>query len=454
VSDLSRFAECLFDPTDTVEVRRLPAATSTWHLAGGLAKMAKAFATESEFGQSHYVGANPRTSSGNGIAAAKCSADKRCGKCAACVALARSLFVDIDRCTLTEARHRLAETDLPAATVIVESGGGVHAYWRLLEPLEDLARWSRIQKGLIAALGSDPAVHDLPRIMRAPGFLNRKYDPPRPRRIVEADPERTYGLIEFEAFEASGERQHPANFAESPDGPIAEGSRNSTLTSVAGSLRRSGCDAATIAAALTAVNAARCSPPLPDREVAAIARSVGRYAPGGDVSSDWVRYPTELLPEPIRDLAESAGEAIGCDPSMIAHPALGVLAGCVGASRWAVVKTDWAEPAVLWPGTVSESGTLKSPAQKVVTGPLQRIQTEYFQEHDAAMARYELEARAFDSDKRKDKDEGERPAPPTCKRCLASDITLESLGPILADNPAGVPIIRDGLGGWLSSFNQ
>ena len=60
---------------------------------------------------------------------------------------------------------------------------------------------------------------------------------------------------------------------------ILEGRRNATLTSLAGSMRRRGMTPAEIEAALLAVNVGRCSPPLPDGEVRAIAASVGRYEP-------------------------------------------------------------------------------------------------------------------------------------------------------------------------------
>jgi putative DNA primase/helicase len=63
------------------------------------------------------------------------------------------------------------------------------------------------------------------------------------------------------------------------DGPIAEGARNSTLTSMAGSMRRAGFSGAEMRNALLRVNAERCRPPLPDSEVARIARSIERYPP-------------------------------------------------------------------------------------------------------------------------------------------------------------------------------
>lgn len=66
--------------------------------------------------------------------------------------------------------------------------------------------------------------------------------------------------------------------------PIPEGQRNSTLTSLAGSVRRRGMSVETIEQALLAENARRCSPPLPESEVRSIARSVGKYSPAAQAS--------------------------------------------------------------------------------------------------------------------------------------------------------------------------
>ena len=60
---------------------------------------------------------------------------------------------------------------------------------------------------------------------------------------------------------------------------IPDGQRNATLASLAGTMRRRGMTAAEIEAALLAVNAGRCQPPLPDDAVRSIAASVGRYRP-------------------------------------------------------------------------------------------------------------------------------------------------------------------------------
>lgn len=60
---------------------------------------------------------------------------------------------------------------------------------------------------------------------------------------------------------------------------IPEGQRNETLARLAGAMRRVGMSQAEIFAALQQVNADRCSPPLPLREVERTAVSIARYEP-------------------------------------------------------------------------------------------------------------------------------------------------------------------------------
>jgi P4 family phage/plasmid primase-like protien len=63
---------------------------------------------------------------------------------------------------------------------------------------------------------------------------------------------------------------------------IPEGSRETAMVSLAGSMRRRGFSAQGILAALRVENAARCLPPLEDRDLERIAASVGRYEPAGN----------------------------------------------------------------------------------------------------------------------------------------------------------------------------
>jgi hypothetical protein len=65
---------------------------------------------------------------------------------------------------------------------------------------------------------------------------------------------------------------------------LYEGARNATLASIAGALRRRGVTVEALDAALQAINAHQCEPPLPAAEVTKIARSIGRYAPSSTFS--------------------------------------------------------------------------------------------------------------------------------------------------------------------------
>jgi putative DNA primase/helicase len=79
--------------------------------------------------------------------------------------------------------------------------------------------------------------------------------------------------------------------------PIPEGARNSTLTSIAGGLRRVGLSVEAMYAALLIENSLRCRPPLEDSEVRTIAESVGRYPPS-------TRLGRAKLPATVRTQVE------------------------------------------------------------------------------------------------------------------------------------------------------
>jgi hypothetical protein len=98
-----------------------------------------------------------------------------------------ALFADLDFQHSSEqtVREALARFPLPPGLVI-GSGGGLHPYWKLREPIdlrtEDPDSWLR---RLAAQLHGDLAAAEAARVMRLPGSRNHKY-PSRPRVVVEA----------------------------------------------------------------------------------------------------------------------------------------------------------------------------------------------------------------------------------------------------------------------------
>ncbi|MBM4274069.1 MAG: DNA primase [Deltaproteobacteria bacterium] len=92
---------------------------------------------------------------------------------------------------------------------------------------------------------------------------------------------------------------------------IPAGQRNSTFTSLAGSMRQKGMSPKAIEAALLEENLQRCEPPLTEAEVQKIAHSVGRYAPGpAKVQSS---HPLRTIPLTDLDNAELMAAQHGQD---------------------------------------------------------------------------------------------------------------------------------------------
>jgi hypothetical protein len=86
----------------------------------------------------------------------------------------RAVFVDADE-DLPTIIARLKGL-LPPSAIVQSSLGRAQFYW-LVDDTFPLGEFERIQRALIAKLGTDPQVHDLPRVMRVPGTLHLKAEP-------------------------------------------------------------------------------------------------------------------------------------------------------------------------------------------------------------------------------------------------------------------------------------
>src|SRR5215208_3707378 len=90
----------------------------------------------------------------------------------------------------------LADFD-PPPEIVISSGTGsnCHAYWPLAEPLprDEIERANR---RLAHALGADPASADAARILRVPGTLSHKHDPPTPVDAIRLEPERRVSALD------------------------------------------------------------------------------------------------------------------------------------------------------------------------------------------------------------------------------------------------------------------
>lgn len=171
-------------------------------------------------------------------------------------------------------------------------------------------------------------------------------------------------------------------------------------------------------------------------------------------------FPVDVLPEPMSDVVRTVAQAMGCDWSFVAVPALAVLAGAVGNSRRICLKHGWTEPAIVWTAIVGESGTMKSPPLEWATQPFRDREEIALERHAAAMEEFLAEqlrhAAAVTEWKRRKTTEPppRQPVAPVAKRCLTTDATIEAVAVLLADNPDGLSLVRDELAGWVSGFDQ
>lgn len=91
----------------------------------------------------------------------------------------RAVYIDLDgQLDLDLVLDALATTRMPAPSLVVWSGRGMHLYW-LLAPLPSkfLPRWQLVQDALLKALrdvGADRACRDCTRVLRLAGTVNSK----------------------------------------------------------------------------------------------------------------------------------------------------------------------------------------------------------------------------------------------------------------------------------------
>jgi hypothetical protein len=80
----------------------------------------------------------------------------------------RALYNDLDGAPLEPVMQ-----SKPTPHIVVESSPGrFHPYWLVGDV--KLEEFTGLQKALIERFGGDKSVHDLPRVMRLPGFIHRK----------------------------------------------------------------------------------------------------------------------------------------------------------------------------------------------------------------------------------------------------------------------------------------
>ncbi len=170
-----------------------------------------------------------------------------------------------------------------------KSPRGKHRLFQWHPMLENLPAAIHLGPGLELRVGHDKAHSTLPPV-QGRHWLVIPLDvdpPPLPEPIL------ALALSKL----APAHRPYTAPIPEIP-----QGARNTTLTSVAGFLRRKGATLEIILQALRELNHIWCSPPLPDKEIQAIAKSISKY-PANE-------YPPPALPDSSQCPAPAIGHLL------------------------------------------------------------------------------------------------------------------------------------------------
>jgi hypothetical protein len=171
-----------------------------------------------------------------------------------------------------------------------------------------------------------------------------------------------------------------------------------------------------------------------------------------------------------------------CAPDFIAAGAIVALGALIGARCAIKPKSndDWLVVPNLWGGIVANPSAKKTPAIGAALKPLDRLIAEAMKEHREELEAFESEKIVFDAKRKalegsieaaakakdsskgtpeaiaRDLQEHKKNAPnaPTLRRYKTNDSTVEKLGELLRENPAGLLVLRDELVGLLSSWDR
>ena len=117
-----------------------------------------------------------------------------------CIASVRHIYIDIDDDGDARLAALRASDLVPTPTAIISTSPGKYqALWRVAG--FDFERQEQTLKLIAHAFGGDPACTDRNRVLRIPGFLNRKYSPAHPV-AVEYPADAIYGPADFRLDES------------------------------------------------------------------------------------------------------------------------------------------------------------------------------------------------------------------------------------------------------------
>ena len=154
---------------------------------------------------------------------------------------------------------------------------------------------------------------------------------------------------------------------------------------------------------------------------------------------------TRYLEPWFADILTQTARAMPTAPEFLFTTLLPAAASRIGSAAQVVIKPSakYTQPMVFWTADVSGSGTLKTPAQRIILDPLIALEKEAHAVYQAELENYERSKAA-----------GTKIPKPIRQRYLTKDSTLETLQRIHSENPRGILYYRDELASSIKVRNQ
>jgi hypothetical protein len=329
-----------------------------------------------------------------------------------------------------------------------------------------------VQRELIATFDGDASIHDLPRVMRLPGFWHLKGDPFMVRMIETGAFPVPFKIDEFrnklDAIKPTPSLSEHASLhapnANLPKGKSEtdytnllrsmkiDGAKHASVRDVAASLVGQGCNRAFVEAFV------RENCPVWDSNVEKLIDSAfvkfGK-TPEPVFEADpvdlWGSFdPPELLqgllPPIIEQFAFANGLQMGADPAGLAVAALVTCAAAIPDKVKIKVKRhdDWTESARIWAALVGPPSAKKSPILSAATNPICRLDVGMMRAWQKRVTKYD----ALPPEERKGKER------PKQTRLRIEDATIESAQQVLEGSPWGVLMLQDELSGFFGAMDK
>ncbi len=414
------------------------------------------------------------------------------GRAAKNILKIRALFIDLDGALLGP-----VQSGPLAPHIIVEtSPKRFHAYW-LVEDIP-LEVFSCIQKELIKRFNSDTSVHDLPRVMRLPGFYHQKGEPYLVKVIenTKAKPYKSQDFfnafqIDLNKFKKSRnskiltndlilqeldrrgmvKRQSPSiNCAWEIKCPFSDQHTTGDDGTVYFESNTNG-----YANAAFKCQHAHCV----DRKI----EDLRKFLNLDEIWNDPIPIKAELLPvdlfqedmfpDALRPWIMDIADRMQISPDFLTATCVVVLGSLIGRKIAIFPKAhdDWLVIPNLWGAIIGRPSSLKSPAISEIMKPLEELikradinfqkekkdleQKEMWLEAQKCAQKDKMKKAAKDAaDEMPKFDNLEAIAQPILKRYKTEDGTIEKIGEILLTNPQGILIHRDELMGWLKGLDK